>query len=99
MDMIFVIDLTPKQHSNDCFMCWIDMISSLIMYGFNLVQDVTSFTSALHIAIVTFDGVTVNNYYNLNDPAINDYSQLSQILSLIQSLVPVSNEYSDSLFS
>ena len=95
--MVFVIDLTPKDGINDCFNCWIDQISSLIMFAFNLVQDVTSFTYSLHIAIVTFDGITVNTYYTLNDPPINYYPELTQILSLIQSLVPVLDEYQDSL--
>ena len=85
-----MIDLTPKYEPDDCFSCWIDTISSIIMFGFNLVQDVTAFaSSSLKIAILTFDGQTVNTYYNLNDPAINDYPQLSQVLSLIQSLQPV----------
>ena len=97
MEMVFVIDLTPKDNPNDCFSCWIDQISSIIMFGFNLVQDVTSFTHSLHIAIITFDGISINTYYNLNDPPINDYPQLTQILSLIQSLVPVLDEFSDSL--
>ena len=53
------------------------------MFGFNLVQDVTSFTHSLRIAITTFDGFTIKTYYNLNDPPIDDYPELTQILSLV----------------
>ena len=68
-------------------------MGSVIVFEFNLVQDITSFSHSLRIAITTFDGTSINTYYNLNDPLINDYPQLIQILSLIQSLMPVSNEY------
>ena len=45
------------------------------------------------IVITTFNGSFINTYYNLNDPSINDYPQLTQILSLIQYLMPILNEY------
>jgi len=90
MHLVFIIDLTPKYDGLDCFKCWIDSISSLIMSTFNMVHDsVVPFVyTSLHIAIVTFDGLDIHTYYNLNDTPINSYPQLSQILPLIQSLSP-----------
>ena len=95
--MIFIIDLTPKSDLNN-FNWWINTISSMIEYGYQLIDNATSFSSLLRIAIITFDGYKISTYYNLNDPSISNYAQLSQILSLIQSLVPVADETSNSLF-
>lgn len=97
LDLVFIIDLTPKDDTNECFDCWIDQISSVIMFAFNLVEDVTSFTHSLRISITTFDGIKVNTYYNLDDPPINDYPELTQILSLVQSLVPVTKNKQNAL--
>lgn len=88
LSLSFVIDLTMKYENGSCFECWIDTISSMIMYGFTLMQQSAHNESALRVALITFDDVMVTTYRTLDDPAITDYAQLSQTLSLVQSLTP-----------
>ena len=87
LSLSFVIDLTMKSENESCFECWIDTISSMIVYGFTLIQPSLHNESSLRVSVITFNDAKATTYRTLDDP-IADYAQLSQLLSLVQSLTP-----------